>query len=135
MYGRGALSRSQVFFKFAEVRDGSSNTILLGERQLNLDKFGLTYDDNEPFAAPGWDSEIYRVGSKSYPPGPDSNHTSLTATDPLSGSSRFGSAHPGIFLVALADGSPRALSFSLDLENFRRLCSRKDGQPVELDGP
>src|SRR5262249_4332595 len=55
-----------------DVPDGLSNTIMLGEKQLNIARFGLTYDDNEPYVAPGWDSEIFRVGSTSRLPGPDS---------------------------------------------------------------
>jgi len=117
---------------FAEVRDGSSNTLLLGEKQLAVDKFGDTYDDNEPYVASGWDSEIFRLGSSSNRPGPDSEHTSYTASDKLSGSNRFGSSHPGIFMVSLTDGSGRSLSYSIDAEILRRLCERADRQPVEI---
>ena len=68
--------------RLAHITDGASSTLLLGEKQLNPEKFGYTYDDNEPFVAPGWDSEIYRRGSERYPPGPDTQHRSFTADDP-----------------------------------------------------
>ncbi len=120
---------------FAQVRDGSSNTLMLGEKQVNLERQGYTYDDNEPCVAPGWDSEIYRIsGSTSNPylPAPDSEHPSFTHSDPNVGSNYFGSSHPGVINVALADGSCRTLSFSIDVEIFRRLCMRSDGEPVTL---
>ena len=37
-----------------------------------------------------------------------------------------------MFNGALADGSVRGFSFSIDLETFRRVCVRNDGEPVEL---
>jgi len=118
---------------FAHITDGTSNTLLAGGKQLNPHRFGQTYDDNEPYVATGWDSEIFRIGSQTEPPGPDSQHPSYTATDPYVGSNRFGSAHPGIFNATLVDGSGRAISFTVDLEVFRRLCARDDGLPVSYE--
>lgn len=129
--------------KFATIEDGTSNTLMLGEKQLNRAKLGQTYDDNEPYVSSGWDTEIFRVSGEfptstsptptQYPPGPDSEHTSLTAADPFTGSARFGSSHPGTFNAVLGDGSGRGISYTIDMEVFRRLCSRKDGKPVNLD--
>src|SRR5262249_44894186 len=45
---------------FAAGRDGLSNTIMVGEKGMKKDRFGLTSDDNESWAEPGWDSEIFR---------------------------------------------------------------------------
>lgn len=114
------------------VTDGLSNTLLLGEKQLAPGKFGQTYDDNEPYVSPGWDSEIYRIGSSSYPPGPDKNHASFSNADPFVGGNNFGSAHPLTFNAALGDGSMRTLRYTIDLETFRRLCVRDDGEAVAV---
>jgi len=131
----GALDRrGRSVVGFAEIRDGSSNTMLLGEKQLALSRLGFTNDDNEPYVAPGWDPEIYRIGRADYPPEPDSEHPAVTGTVDTSGSSQFGSSHPGVFVTSLADGSTRSLSFSIDLEVFRRFCQRNDNLPVTLDG-
>ncbi len=120
--------------QFAHVRDGTSNTLLLGGKQLNRDMLGRTTDDNEPCVATGWDPEIYRLGSQYYPPGPDSEHPSINnPSSPTIWSYRFGSAHSGIFNASLADGSGRPIAFTIDLEVFRRLCVRNDGLPVTLD--
>ncbi len=126
--GTGAIS-------FSHVRDGTSNTLMLGDKQLNLDRLGITYDDNEPFGSTGWESDIRRYTSSHYRPLPDSQHPSYThPTDPKVGSNHFGSSHPGLICVALADGSVRTLGFSIDGTIFQRLGDRADGKPVSLDG-
>ncbi|MBI2478819.1 MAG: DUF1559 domain-containing protein [Planctomycetia bacterium] len=45
----------------------------------------------------------------------------------------LGKAHPGGFLVSLADGSVRFISATIDKELFLRLLMMADGQPVRLD--
>jgi prepilin-type processing-associated H-X9-DG protein len=47
--------------------------------------------------------------------------------DPLAG---LGTAHPGGFNVALADGAVRFISRTIDPELFLRLLMKADGQPV-----
>jgi prepilin-type N-terminal cleavage/methylation domain-containing protein/prepilin-type processing-associated H-X9-DG protein len=108
------------------VTDGTSNTIMLGEKQLNRAMFGQTTDDNEPYVAPGWDSEIYRRSNTA--PAPDTNAAGSTAA-----SSKFGSSHPGGFMVTMADGSVRFIRYGVTQEQFRRAGIRNDGQTVNLD--
>ncbi|MCS7305512.1 MAG: DUF1559 domain-containing protein [Thermoguttaceae bacterium] len=128
---------------FAEIRDGTSNTILLGEKYQKPISFGWSGGDNECYVNCGafgssGDTDATRVAT--YPPLSDAVHPSecgTNETDPSNTSaacwvSRFGSSHPGGFNVALADGSVRPLSFSIDLQIFRWLCVRNDGQAVSL---
>lgn len=128
---------------FAHITDGSSNTLMIGEKQLNVERLGYTYDDNEPCVSTGWENDIYRIsgslntttGVITHPPQHDREHRSYTnAADPNVSSSHFGSSHPGGFNVAMADGSCRTLSYSIDHTIFYRLCVRNDGQPVSFDG-
>jgi len=123
------------------VLDGASNTLLVGEKQINPDRPGLPWDDNEPYVAPGWDADIVRIGSSSYLPQPDSLHPSYNTPQPTpglwsdpyyTGSNRFGSSHRGIFHAALCDGSVRPIAFNIDPTMFQRLCVRNDRQPVVL---
>ncbi len=133
--GLGAIS-------FAHVFDGASNTLMIGEKQLNVERLGYTYDDNEPCVSTGWENDIYRIsgslttstGVISHPPKHDREHRSYTVSDPNMSSSQFGSSHPGGFNVAMADGSCRTISYGIDHTVFYRLCVRNDGQPVTLDG-
>src|SRR5205085_8101154 len=117
----------------ASIPDGTSNTIMLGEKQLNVTRFGRTYDDNEPYVAPGWDSEIFRLGSASYPPQHDRFHPSYTNADPDVGSDHFGSSHPLGFNACLGDGSGRHVRYNVNVEVFRRACVRNDGLALSLD--
>ncbi len=117
----------------ANIPDGTSNTIMLGEKQLNVTKFGLTYDDNEAYVAPGWDSEIFRLGSASYPPQHDRYHPSYVNSDPYVGSDHFGSSHPAGFNACMGDGSIRHVRYNVNVEVFRRACVRDDGLAFNAD--
>jgi len=112
----------------ADIPDGTSNTIMTGEKNLNKQRFGRTYDDNEPYVAPGWDSEIFRQGSASIPPLPDERHTSFNNADPNAGSSHFGSSHVSGFNAGMCDGSVRFIQYTVNGTVFERACRREDGQ-------
>ena len=116
---------------FAEIRDGTSNTLLLGEKQQNPDYFGRSGGDNEPYVNAGaaYSGDVDQFRNARYPPASDSDYPT---EPPTLWVQRFGSSHAGMFNGALADGSVRSFSFSIDLETFRRLCVRNDGNPVEL---
>jgi prepilin-type N-terminal cleavage/methylation domain-containing protein len=109
-----------------DIPDGTSNTVMLGDKQLAVRKFGQTYDDNEPCVAPGWDSEIFREGSASIRPLHDDFHPSYTNVDPYVGSAHFGSSHPVTFNVAMGDGSVRSVRYVVDGTVWTRACRRED---------
>jgi prepilin-type N-terminal cleavage/methylation domain-containing protein/prepilin-type processing-associated H-X9-DG protein len=115
------------------IPDGTSNTIMIGEKQLNVDRFGQTYDDNEPCFAPGWDHEIFRRGSASIPPLHDRFHPSYTNADPQVGSAHFGSSHPTGINVAMGDGSVRAVRYGVNATVWTRACRRDDQLTFNID--
>jgi type II secretory pathway pseudopilin PulG len=114
------------------VPDGLTSTLLLGEKQLNNRRLGRTADDNESYVRPGWDSEIYRIGSAACPPQHDRQHPS-TMLDDNTPSERFGSAHSTTFNAAMGDGSVRSIRYNVSAEIFRRACVRNDGLPFNPD--
>ena len=136
------IRRAMGVVGFAEIRDGSSNTLMVGDKQLNINRLGITYDDNEPCVSTGWETDIYRISGSlntstntiSSPPKPDSEHVSYTHENPDASASCYGSSHSGAFNVAMSDGSCRTISYSIDPTTFYRLCVRNDGQPVDLAG-
>ncbi len=119
--------RSQI--QIAHIRDGTSNTYLLGERYLNPDRY---YDGQLCADDQGWDQGYdFDTNRWTYPgeafrprrdtPGYNSNNGCDV---------NFGSAHPAGFHMALCDGSVHRMSFSIDLEIHRRLGHRSSGQTI-----
>ena len=114
--------------RIADVTDGTSSTMMLGEKQLNRAMFGESADDNESFCTPGWngDWEVYRWGAE--PPGPD-----FSAPGEIAPSRIFGSAHVSGFTSAFADGSVHFIRYSVTATTWRRACVRDDNQAVNLN--
>ncbi len=113
-----------------EIRDGSSNTYLIGEKYVGTDKYESTtsYDDNGIYA--GQDSDNSRsCGTLS----------SLTIMAPLQdrkaydGSTQFGSPHAGSFGMVMCDGSVQRISYSVDAKTHIYLGCRNDNEPVSIN--
>ncbi len=116
------FERSQT--TMADIRDGTSNTILLGEKYINPDNYvtGLDPGDNENMYV-GYDNDNYRWTFTSYPPMQDQPSYACSYC--------YGSAHAGGFNAALCDGSVRSLSYSINPATFSCLGNRKDGQAID----
>lgn len=112
---------------FAMFTDGTSNTLLVAEKQTNIKNFGGSGGDNEPYVNSGWDQDEVRWGSLTSFPQSDRDHP---AEPPTFWSSRFGSSHSGAFNAVLVDGSVRSISYNVDAESFRRACVRNDLLPT-----
>jgi prepilin-type N-terminal cleavage/methylation domain-containing protein len=108
--------------KIGQISDGTSNTMLLSEKRMNIGLLGqLQANDNEGYTC-GWNHDIMRFTTRE--PRPDFVH----ASDP--GDDRFGSSHPGGMNMALADSSVRFLAYDVELDIFKRLGCRADGLPL-----
>jgi len=125
----GLVMRSTLgVVRVADVIDGTSNTLLLGEKRLNRAMFGRAADDDESYATPGWngDWEVYRWGAAG--PEPDFN---IPGDD--NPSRVFGSAHPNGFTCVFVDGSVRFIRYSVTPLTWRRVCVRNDSQAADLN--
>jgi type II secretory pathway pseudopilin PulG len=122
--GVGVVTR-MVPTSVAKVTDGTSKTLLLGEKRMNVQLLGqLQANDNEGYTC-GWNHDILRFVNRA--PMPDFKH----ATDP--GDDRFGSSHTGGMNIALADAAVRFLAYDVDLDIFKRLGHRADGLPMTIE--
>jgi prepilin-type N-terminal cleavage/methylation domain-containing protein/prepilin-type processing-associated H-X9-DG protein len=132
--------------KILDIHDGSSNTALVGEKRMKLDRFNKSYDDNESYYSAGWDNETIRAAvtdaddahlpaaQRTWGPSPDIRATnSAVFSDINSGLSQFGSSHTSGCNMVLADGSVRHIRFNPNRTQFRRLCTRSDGAVLNLD--
>lgn len=102
-----------------EIRDGTSNTLFIGEKHVPNMNFG-----NSP------DSSIYNGDN-------GSSHKQAGVGAPLAkgpaGSGQFGSYHPGICQFVMGDASVRALTVSIDLTVLGNLANRHDGATIGID--
>lgn len=115
----------------AMVRDGTSNTYLIGEKYLNPDHYntGIDGGDNSNFFN-GYENDNYRM-TYFNPDDPTNVFTPLQDQPGNDGSNRFGSVHAGGCNFVLCDGSVRSISYSIDPWTHRCLGNRDDGQPID----
>lgn len=125
---------------FAAITDGLSNTALVGEKRMKLDRYNLTVDDNESYYSPGWDVEVVRgavadldTGTNWGPNRDIRRTTDPPFPDPDTGLHQFGSSHPSGASIAACDGSVRHIRFAPDRTSFRRFCTKADGMTFTLD--
>jgi prepilin-type N-terminal cleavage/methylation domain-containing protein len=119
------ISYYKSLISMANIRDGSSNTYMIGEKSLNPDAYqnGMSAgDDNCVYGGHDWD--ISRWTNLAYAPQRDTPGVSLPE--------RFGSAHSGGFQMVLCDGSVRSFSYSIEPEIHRRLGNRRDGEVIDV---
>ena len=103
------------------VVDGLANTLLLGEKRLNIAFLGQWQEDDNEGYTDGWDEDTIR--RTSVQPAPDHSGNG-------DGDKRFGSSHPITFNVALADGSVHPLRYSISATVFDQLGNKNDGAGV-----
>lgn len=114
-------------FKVREIIDGTSKTVLIGEKSLNPDAYhtGINGgDDQGPFSADDDDPVRYAFD--------DDVMRDRAGVD---GCWRYGSAHSSIFNVVMCDGSVHAISYTISPRNFRLMCNRRDATPFEAPLP
>jgi len=112
--------------RMTDISDGTSNTIMVGEKQIHFSVLGSAGGDNEVWNNSGWDQDHVRFG-EAVPQSDDLHPTSASATF---WSVRFGGPHPGGFNAALSDGSVRFIRYGISADNWRRLCLIRDGEVI-----
>jgi prepilin-type N-terminal cleavage/methylation domain-containing protein/prepilin-type processing-associated H-X9-DG protein len=108
--------------RMADITDGTSNTLLAGDKRLNRANLGQPQKDDDTGYASGFDADVIRATTR--PPLPDYNAPSGD------GDLRFGSSHTGVFNVVFADGSVHSLSYAISPDTFRYLGAEADGQVI-----
>jgi prepilin-type N-terminal cleavage/methylation domain-containing protein/prepilin-type processing-associated H-X9-DG protein len=116
---------------FAQITDGSSNTMVLGEKRLHPSEYdGLQADGFAPWHddlgwKEGWDPDTLRSTICLF--GQDTNdYLGQTCFG-----YEFGGPHPGGMNAGYADASVHSISYDIDRELFNRLGHRADGEGGE----
>jgi hypothetical protein len=115
--------------KMTDLTDGTSNTIMVGEKQCHPTVLGSAGGDNETWNNSGWDQDHERFGE--VVPQPDYLHPD--STQPTFWSERFGGSHTGGFTAVMGDGSVRFIKYTIDPANWLRVCLISDGQVINAD--
>jgi prepilin-type N-terminal cleavage/methylation domain-containing protein/prepilin-type processing-associated H-X9-DG protein len=111
--------------RISDITDGTASTLLVSEKRLNLANLGQPQpDDNEGYTA-GWDEDTIR--STALSPEPDFLGTTWDR------SRHFGSSHANGVNALFADGSVRAIAYTIDPVLFGYIGNKSDGQAVSFD--
>ena len=110
--------RSEV--KTGQITDGMSNTYLFGEKWVRTDALRDLGDDTAMYC--GYDKDNTRWTN--LPPVADNDEEHWD---------QFGSAHPGIVLFTMCDGSTRSIAIEIDPEIHQCLGARNGGNVVVPD--
>ncbi len=109
--------------RLAQFTDGTSTSIFIGEKHVQVGKFGKVTSDGSIYN--GDKGYSYRGAGPSYPLARSPSQTSV---------SNFGSYHPGVCQFVMADGSVRAVRVSINTTTLGYLADIDDGtSPGEDD--
>jgi prepilin-type N-terminal cleavage/methylation domain-containing protein len=112
----------------AGIRDGLSNTLLVGEKNMNRLLLAQTIDDDQGFAS-GWDIDNVRSCGDT---GKEQKPMSDFAGNPDPPNRRyvFGSSHNVGSLILMCDGSTKFISNAIDGATWVLICKRDDKLPI-----
>jgi len=125
MFGRKAKS-----VRFAEVKDGLSNTILIGESLPKECFHNQAFGSNFPLAG-----TTIPLGLRALPselPQPGMDQATLHSINPHWKACGFKSEHAGGAMFALADGSVRFFANAIDYKLYNELGTRSGNEVVSL---
>ena len=107
---------------FANVKDGTSNTMIISEKRLGTDRYDSTSWHDVRGWTDGWDPDVIR--STATPPKKDAKEATTSGYE-------FGSAHGSGINAVFCDGSVKIINYTVDPLVFNKLGHRADGNPVD----
>jgi len=111
--------RSEV--SFDDISDGTSQTIMLGEKYLMPDNYSTGTDPGDNWHLfHGFDSDSFRCGSPGSIPMQDTPGV-------IGYLWQWGSAHPGGCNFVMVDGSVRSINYDMESDIIAVYCNRNDG--------
>jgi prepilin-type N-terminal cleavage/methylation domain-containing protein/prepilin-type processing-associated H-X9-DG protein len=129
---------------FASISDGTSNTLMVGEKAVNLADDQATNDfdwgDNAGYwAGVAWDTLRFGQPTSIFDGTPDPPVQDRRYVNPDGTPNVFfpniiwGSAHVGSFNAVFCDGSVRSIRYDVAPNILQVVCQRNDGVPFSLE--
>jgi prepilin-type N-terminal cleavage/methylation domain-containing protein len=112
-----------------KIKDGIANTILYGEKYLNMVRIDdpTNLNDNDQGWNLGYDRDIMRfTDEQPHPDFLDFNNSTAEHHQ------LFGSSHKDGIHVCMGDASVHTIAYDIDLQVFMKLGQRNDGRVVEI---
>lgn len=107
------------------IADGSSTTLLLGEKHVRPAHHGKRKDGDAAYYSGANHNTAQRAAGLAYPlaRGPNDHH--------LNHRDMFGGPHEGLCFFVFADASVRSLGVDIDVVTLGRLANRADGNATD----
>jgi prepilin-type N-terminal cleavage/methylation domain-containing protein len=126
MEGTGAI-RQYYPVRIDEITDGTSGTLLVAEKRLNVAYLGRQEPDDSEGYTCGFEEDVIRYTTR--PPQPD-----WTVDNGANGGKQFGSSHPVALHAVFADGSVHPIAYAIDPVVFGYLGHKSDGKVIDPSG-
>jgi hypothetical protein len=121
--------------RIKDVLNGTSNTLVVGEKRMNLRNVGRNHQDDNQGYSVGFDEDTVRstdaVRNPGWRPRPDFYGTSAYSDQ---GQYAFGSSHAGSFQAVFADGAVHNISYTIDAVIIKRLGEILNREVIPNDG-
>jgi hypothetical protein len=118
----------------AHITDGTSNTVMVGEKVMGAPAFAARPDCNDDQGyVDGWDNDtICFANGGNGSGGPPVPPVHFTASTSATCGFSFGSIHESCMFV-FCDATVHGISFNISPAMWTNLCNIRDGNPVTFD--
>jgi prepilin-type N-terminal cleavage/methylation domain-containing protein len=134
LQGNGVIPNSYgasktTLIRVGDVSNGMSNTLMVGEKRMNLFNLGKDQQDDDQGYATGYEVDTARYTNRT--PGQDLKTPGGWSTD---GGGAFGSSHIAGFHAVLGDGSVHSVSFGISVNVLVDLGNVANTNVIPNDG-